>query len=129
MNDTIAWLFLAVVVSTATDIFFFSSRRRHTRCLSDWSSDVCSSDLLRVCGVRAGVADCVYLHWAGSGAVAGDDDSIGCGEVYVLHGGGGAGDAGKNEPRRSGIWGGGFDVGGVVWGVLFQDNGVRGRES
>src|SRR5258705_10073632 len=26
-------------------IFFFSSRRRHTRCLSDWSSDVCSSDL------------------------------------------------------------------------------------
>src|ERR1035441_3086046 len=28
--------------------FFFSSRRRHTRCLSDWSSDVCSSDLLRL---------------------------------------------------------------------------------
>src|SRR5438045_8570491 len=27
------------------DLFFFSSRRRHTRCLSDWSSDVCSSDL------------------------------------------------------------------------------------
>src|SRR5258705_5640951 len=26
---------------------FFSSRSRHTRCLSDWSSDVCSSDLLR----------------------------------------------------------------------------------
>src|SRR5438045_9489439 len=25
--------------------FFFSSRRRHTICLSDWSSDVCSSDL------------------------------------------------------------------------------------
>src|SRR5471030_3001132 len=25
-------------------LFFFSSRRRHTRCLSDWSSDVCSSD-------------------------------------------------------------------------------------
>src|SRR5262245_57806923 len=25
--------------------FCFSSRRRHTRCLSDWSSDVCSSDL------------------------------------------------------------------------------------
>src|SRR5262245_66139138 len=30
--------------------FFFSSRRRHTRCLSDWSSDVCSSDL--TCVVR-----------------------------------------------------------------------------
>src|SRR2546422_10166943 len=25
--------------------FFFSSRRRHTRCSRDWSSDVCSSDL------------------------------------------------------------------------------------
>src|SRR6266852_5778347 len=26
-------------------VFFFSSRRRHTRCYRDWSSDVCSSDL------------------------------------------------------------------------------------
>src|SRR5207245_9059220 len=25
--------------------FFFTSRRRHTRCYRDWSSDVCSSDL------------------------------------------------------------------------------------
>src|SRR5262245_11033006 len=31
--------------------FFFSSRRRHTRCLSDWSSDVCSSDLEGTGGV------------------------------------------------------------------------------
>src|SRR6266581_6334970 len=29
-------------------IFFFSSRRRHTRWTGDWSSDVCSSDLLVV---------------------------------------------------------------------------------
>src|SRR5687768_17812969 len=28
-------------------VFFFSSRRRHTRCSRDWSSDVCSSDLGR----------------------------------------------------------------------------------
>src|SRR2546429_9171706 len=28
--------------------FFFSSRRRHTRCSRDWSSDVCSSDLLSI---------------------------------------------------------------------------------
>src|SRR5690349_21895555 len=27
--------------------FFFSSRRRHTRSLRDWSSDVCSSDLIQ----------------------------------------------------------------------------------
>src|SRR5690554_4615355 len=26
--------------------FFFSSRRRHTRCGRDWSSDVCSSDMV-----------------------------------------------------------------------------------
>src|SRR3989449_11516458 len=28
--------------------FFFSSRRRHTRCSRDWSSDVCSSDLAMI---------------------------------------------------------------------------------
>src|SRR5947207_10334775 len=30
--------------------FFFSSRRRHTRSLCDWSSDVCSSDLVQMRG-------------------------------------------------------------------------------
>src|SRR2546422_5758211 len=33
--------------------FFFSSRRRHTRCSRDWSSDVCSSDLIRPCSSAA----------------------------------------------------------------------------
>src|SRR5205807_5887084 len=28
--------------------FFFSSRRRHTRLQGDWSSDVCSSDLISI---------------------------------------------------------------------------------
>src|SRR3989449_2173973 len=38
--------------------FFFSSRRRHTRCSRDWSSDVCSSDLPRSRGARAeGIRD------------------------------------------------------------------------
>src|SRR5260221_10865804 len=32
-------------IKTCGDCFFFSSRRRHTRSLCDWSSDVCSSDL------------------------------------------------------------------------------------
>src|SRR5690349_23527394 len=31
--------------SAQTLFFFFSSTRRHTRSLRDWSSDVCSSDL------------------------------------------------------------------------------------
>src|SRR5690606_39755011 len=39
-------------------LFFFSSRRRHTRFSRDWSSDVCSSDLLS--------ADGEPLIWAGS---------------------------------------------------------------
>ena len=29
-------------------MFFFSSRRQHTRCSRDWSSDVCSSDLVYI---------------------------------------------------------------------------------
>src|ERR1035441_10742266 len=41
--------------------FFFSSRRRHTRCLSDWSSDVCSSDLPKCCSLEAGVESWDYL--------------------------------------------------------------------
>src|SRR5690348_2201387 len=32
--------------SIVIDFFFFSSRRRHTRWTGDWSSDVCSSDLV-----------------------------------------------------------------------------------
>src|SRR5690606_40876820 len=34
-------------VSRYLSCFFFSSRRRHTRFSRDWSSDVCSSDLIR----------------------------------------------------------------------------------
>src|SRR5688500_20229397 len=33
-------------------IFFFSSGRRHTRLQGDWSSDVCSSDLISESGIR-----------------------------------------------------------------------------
>src|SRR2546426_2345221 len=33
---------------TPSVVFFFSSRRRHTRLQGDWSSDVCSSDLLKM---------------------------------------------------------------------------------
>src|SRR5438034_2935537 len=34
-----------VVNRLSFNVIFFSSRRRHTRSLCDWSSDVCSSDL------------------------------------------------------------------------------------
>src|SRR5690606_39822025 len=33
------------LLSVRRYVFFFSSRRRHTRFSRDWSSDVCSSDL------------------------------------------------------------------------------------
>src|SRR5688572_33470284 len=37
-------------------VFFFSSRRRHTRFDCDWSSDVCSSDLLECrCSAHQGL--------------------------------------------------------------------------
>src|SRR5262249_58598065 len=40
-------VFVLVFVSCVISFFFFfSSRRRHTRLVSDWSSDVCSSDLV-----------------------------------------------------------------------------------
>src|SRR5690348_14974044 len=35
----------SVPVAESFPLFFFSSRRRHTRWTGDWSSDVCSSDL------------------------------------------------------------------------------------
>src|SRR5690349_22966253 len=63
--------------------FFFSSRRRHTRSLRDWSSDVCSSDLAArlerladaggIClsGLAHDrVADKLDLEWAALGEVS-----------------------------------------------------------
>src|SRR6266496_4219940 len=48
-------------------LFFFSSRRRHTRSLRDWSSDVCSSDLSRLAPARqrvvATLADGLRAGW------------------------------------------------------------------
>src|SRR5581483_12283131 len=54
------------VMSIVSLFFFFSSRRRHTRYWRDWSSDVCSSDLVEgagrdgktaAAGAREGFAD------------------------------------------------------------------------
>src|SRR5689334_24842354 len=43
------WLdsFFVVCFVILSGFFFFSSRRRHTRWNCDWSSDVCSSDLMQ----------------------------------------------------------------------------------
>src|SRR3712207_7554475 len=42
-----------------TYFFFFSSRRRHTRYWRDWSSDVCSSNLLHRANLQL-AAETVY---------------------------------------------------------------------
>src|SRR5207245_3542152 len=47
-------LLSCLVFSSCSFSFFFSSRRRHTRCYRDWSSDVCSSDLLARLRLRHG---------------------------------------------------------------------------
>src|SRR6266498_4318899 len=59
--------------------FFFSSRRRHTRCGRDWSSDVCSSDLGLGQAVSpgdvliaAGAGLLVYAGMGGSGRIPAD---------------------------------------------------------
>src|SRR5437016_7835835 len=41
------FFFLFFMVFLCFFFFFFSSRRRHTRLVSDWGSDVCSSDLVQ----------------------------------------------------------------------------------
>src|SRR5205814_5697538 len=49
------------------DLFLFATRRRHTCCLSDWSSDVCSSDLVVIVGLSrlrgAAVGVALLLFW------------------------------------------------------------------
>src|ERR1041385_7803627 len=46
---------------TCAAIVLCSSRRRHTRCSRDWSSDVCSSDLFYRIGTARGKSVCVML--------------------------------------------------------------------
>src|SRR5688500_19525241 len=52
-------------------MFFFSSRRRHTRLQGDWSSDVCSSDLVRLLRrVLSATSNVLRKVKVGSGAAA-----------------------------------------------------------
>src|SRR2546422_10155522 len=95
--------------------FFFSSRRRHTRCSRDWSSDVCSSDL-------------IVIPEGGAGALA-----FGDGALWVA--GGIIGRLSRIDPRTNAVttpardlgkWtcciavGGGYvwaAVGGTLWKI------------
>src|SRR3989449_10414770 len=82
-------------------IFFFSSRRRHTRCSRDWSSDVCSSDLVWIVDPLDGTTN--FLHGYPQYGV-----SIGClvdGKLAagVIH------DVCRNRTYRAGRGGGAFE--------------------
>src|SRR6266487_4221298 len=106
--------------------FFFSSRRRHTRWTGDWSSDVCSSDLLRhgvgVARLRRKAAPARRGRWAGADAVDAnswavikrdlsrqvDDRCLGRAVAWVLRrgldaeAGGGADDVAASTPEEMG---------------------------
>src|SRR5262249_58750277 len=56
-------------------VFFFSSRRRHTILVSDWSSDVCSSDLPQLGRERGGPERRLRQAVRRSGAAGGPGDS------------------------------------------------------
>src|SRR6266852_4870397 len=75
-------------------VFFFSSRRRHTRCYRDWSSDVCSSDLAvaglgSLWGVGAGAAFVALLPNISQsapliGSIHGQDVAFGIVVILVM---------------------------------------------
>src|SRR2546429_1441955 len=88
-------------VIVAYGVFFFSSRRRHTRCSRDWSSDVCSSDLQMPDQGGAGLG--VVQHHAvmeGRGArpVHQDDGELQLHALELVQ----AGLGGRSEERRVG---------------------------
>src|SRR5260370_1677730 len=85
--------------------FFFSSRRRHTRFKCDWSSDVCSSDLL----LEMLRLEEVHSYYGPSYVVQGVSLSVARGETVALVGRNGAGKTtllktimGRSEERRVG---------------------------
>src|SRR5699024_12223988 len=56
-------------------VFFFSSRRRHTRSKRDWSSDVCSSDLVPSSGFNTDGTG-TFKPLEGTDPFIGEQDSI-----------------------------------------------------
>src|SRR5437764_11564949 len=83
--------------------FFFSSRRRHTRYIGDWSSDVCSSDLPGAGGAGR----------PGGGAVLPGGFSGAAGEVEPRRPGGGLRAGGAGDAAGGGAAGRGLHRGGA----------------
>src|SRR2546429_549484 len=79
--------------------FFFSSRRRHTRCSRDWSSDVCSSDLVPCKSAPRRGNHVEYRHPAQAAAAA-QAVARNTGEHGTNHGAHERGGNGKPFPER-----------------------------
>src|SRR5436189_6371062 len=60
----VLWFFILWCLMHICHTFFFSSRRRHTRYIGDWSSDVCSSDLIVEEAASAGLGKAEQRHGA-----------------------------------------------------------------
>src|SRR5438034_5802370 len=78
--------------------FFFSSRRRHTRSLCDWSSDVCSSDLANKKPMN--LEACSSQRIGGLFPVEAADSTVGdenCSSAFLAKR-----SAGRSEERRVG---------------------------
>src|SRR5215813_9017869 len=110
--------------------FFFSSRRRHTRCGRDWSSDVCSSDLADL--VRSDPPDGSVLAHAPSVARLWFSEEISpefsSARVVDRTGAAIAGSraqAGGGDPRQLTVQLPRLGTGtyGLVWRVLAEDDG------
>src|SRR5260370_42015358 len=94
--------------------FFFSSRRRHTRFKCDWSSDVCSSDLIDIASARP-ASRSAARGAAARGTGAGDVDSArgGVFPVFPTRGGAILGPAERREIGRASCRGRG-EISGVA---------------
>src|SRR5260221_8899259 len=67
--------------------FFFSSRRRHTRSLCDWSSDVCSSDLRAIVvnpETATSLGPAISYAAAHNVQLVSVDTIVGVGHVYMV---------------------------------------------
>src|SRR5207245_7740547 len=98
--------------------FFFSSRRRHTRCYRDWSSDVCSSDLSprkSPCVPKRVAYTVTFWGTRGSIPTPGAQTARYGGNTPCVAvegaGGGGGGEIGRASGRKEGRAGGRRDEG------------------
>src|SRR5690606_40862757 len=98
---------LYYLLSLRVVLFFFSSRRRHTRFSRDWSSDVCSSDL--DAGQQEADRHGPEVIAGGHAGTGGEDDVARAEEQREGHETQGKQEIGRASCRERGRAGGGAD--------------------